>query len=107
MQAGLPAEPRRPGLFGTLNLDWYRTLSGPGRLAFWSSSAGYALASADALALSYVLTPMGAALGVTPFQVGLLVPLSLVATVIGGVVAGTLADRRGRVPILLFSIGTY
>jgi MFS family permease len=86
---------------------WYRTLSSAGRRAFWAGTGGYALACFDLLAFTFVLGPVAATFGLSPGQVGLLSTASLLASVVGGIIGGALADRLGRVRVLMITIAVY
>jgi MFS family permease len=88
-------------------LDWYRTLSADGRRAYLAACGGYALASFDFLSFTFVLIPIRAAFGLSEVQVGALATVSLIASVVGGIVGGALADRVGRARVLRWSILTY
>ena len=88
-------------------LDWYRTLSAEGRRAYGAAWGGYALASFDFLSFTFVLVPIRAAFGLSEAQVGALATMSLVASVVGGIVGGALADRVGRARVLRWSILAY
>ena len=88
-------------------LDWYRTLSADGRLAFMAAWGGYALAGFDFLSFTFVLAPIRAAFGLTEGQIGALATVTLVASVAGGIAGGVLADRLGRARVLRWSIAAY
>src|SRR5215212_7213410 len=88
-------------------LEWFRTLSPDGRVAFAAACSGYALAGFDLLSFTFVLASIRAAFGLTEGQLGALAAVSLVASVLGGVVGGVLADRFGRARTLQWSIAAY
>jgi MFS family permease len=88
-------------------LDWYRTLSPTGRAAFLAACGGYTLAGFDLLSFTFVLPSIRAAFGLSDAQLGVLATSTLLASVVGGVAGGTLADTFGRVRVLQWSIGIY
>ncbi len=90
-----------------ISLDWYRTLSGPATHAFWSSFLGYALDAFDYQIFSFTLTAIALAFGLTQAQSGLIATVTLVVSAFGGMLAGVLADRIGRVKTLMLTIAVY
>jgi MFS family permease len=86
---------------------WFRTLGGRGRRAFFGAFGGYGLDSYD-----YQVLPLGvgaiiAYFGISKGQAGLLTTVTLVVSALGGVLAGILADRIGRVRTLQVTVATY
>jgi MFS family permease len=103
---------RSPQLKGMLarlgaRLDWYWTLSPPGRAAFWATFGGWALDAYNQMTVGFVLPAVSAAFALTPAQAGLLGSVGLVMSAVGGAVAGALADAIGRVRVLILSIASY
>jgi len=90
-----------------ISLDWYRTLSGSAVHAFWSSFLGYALDAFDYQIFSFTLTAIALAFGLTQAQSGLIATVTLVVSAFGGMLAGVLADRIGRVKTLMLTIAVY
>jgi MFS family permease len=88
-------------------LDWYRTLSRQGRYAFWASFMGWALDAFDTQMFSFILVAVAATFLLTNAQAGLISTVSLVASALGGILAGTLADSIGRVRTLMLTVGVY
>ena len=88
-------------------LSWYRELSTGERRTFWGCAAGWALDAMDVQLFSFVLPAIMLALGVNAGQAGLLGTSALISSAVGGWIAGSLADRYGRVRILQFSILWY
>ena len=88
-------------------LDWYWTLSPPGRAAFWATFGGWALDAYNQMTVGFVLPAVSAAFALTPAQAGLLGSVGLVMSAVGGAVAGALADAIGRVRVLILSIASY
>src|SRR2546421_12734623 len=101
--------PTAPGLRARLGsqLDWYWTLSPPGRAAFWATFGGWALDAYNQMTSSFILPAVTAAFALSAAQGGLIGSVGLVTSAIGGALAGALADTIGRVRGLLLSIGSY
>ena len=89
------------------SLDWYRTLPERATHAFWASFLGWALDAFDFQAFSLVLTAIAATFALSQGQSGLIATVSLVVSALGGVLAGTLADRIGRARTLMLTVATY
>jgi MFS family permease len=98
-----------PGLHGRLSsrVDWYWTLSPPGRAAFWATFGGWAIDAYNQMVLGFALPAVTAAFALSTTQTGLLGTVSLVTSAAGGAIAGALADAIGRVRVLIISIGSY
>ncbi len=86
---------------------WYAALGGDGRHAFWAAFVGVALAAFDLFSFTFVLDAIRADLGLSAGQVGFLATASLVAAAVGGIIAGGLADRIGRVRTMQLTILVY
>ncbi len=84
--------------------DWYRQASGPERRTFHACFAGWAVDALDAQLLSVVIPALMAAFAFDKSEAGLLSAVSLVASGVGGCVAGILSDRIGRVRTLQLTI---
>ena len=98
-----------PGVLGRLSshLDWYWTLSPPGRVAFWATFGGWALDAYNQMTVGFVLPAVTATSALSTTQAGLLGTVGLVMSAVGGTIAGALADAIGRVWVLILSIGSY
>ena len=98
-----------PGPGGRIRsqLEWYWTLSPPGRAAFWATFGGWALDAYNQMTLGFVLPAVTATFGLSDVQGGLIGTVGGVTSAIGGALAGALADTIGRVRVLLLSIGSY
>ncbi|WP_054053626.1 MFS transporter [Alloactinosynnema sp. L-07] len=86
---------------------WYRSLPPKGRKAFVGAFLGFGLDSYDFWVLPLGLAAIAASFGLTTGQTGLLSTATLVFSALGGVIAGVLADRIGRVRTLMITVVTY
>jgi len=96
-----------PGAHIRSQLEWYWTLSPPGRAAFWATFGGWALDAYNQMTLGFVLPAVTVTFGLSDVQGGLIGTVGGVTSAIGGALAGALADTIGRVRVLLLSIGSY
>lgn len=110
------SRPAHPGASGDPGPDpgqdtgafaWWRSLSRPGRRAFTGSFLGYALDSYDFWVLPLGLAAIAAAFSLSTGEAGLLATTTLVASAFGGILAGILCDRIGRVRTLMLTVVTY
>ncbi|HEX5405853.1 MAG TPA: MFS transporter [Pseudonocardiaceae bacterium] len=86
---------------------WLRTLGPSGRRAFAGAFGGYGLDAYDFQVLPLGLAAIAAYFHLTSGAAGLLSTVTLVVSAVGGVLAGMLADRIGRVRTLMITVGTY
>ena len=86
---------------------WYRSLSKPGRRAFFGAFGGYGMDAYDFQVLPLGLTAIAAYFHLSKGQSGLLTTVTLVVSALGGVLAGLLIDRIGRSRTMMITIGTY
>ena len=87
--------------------DWFRTLGKRGRRAFFGAFGGYGLDSFDYQTLPLGLAAITAYFGISSGEAGILGTTTLVVSAVGGVGAGMLADRIGRVRTLQLTIAMY
>jgi MFS family permease len=92
---------------GLVNFEWYNTLAGNSKKAFWASAGGWALDSFDYQVLGFGLVAIGAAFHLSAGQKSYLGSVILIVSALGGVLAGMLADRIGRVKTLMVTVGVY
>ena len=85
-------------------MHWYRDLDGRQRKAFWACSGGWALDAMDVQMYALVLPTIMALWSLTKAEAGMLGTVALLASSLGGAIAGNLADRIGRVRVLQASI---
>src|SRR5260370_16075115 len=89
------------------SFDWYRTLPEQSAHAFWTAFMGWALDAFDFQVFSLALTAIAATFALSKGQSGLIATVTLVVSAIGGVMAGTLADRIDRrATFVLFAISS-
>jgi len=86
---------------------WFRSLSRQGRRAFVGAFGGFALDSYDFQVLPLGMVAIAAYFHISKGQAGLLTTVTLVVSALGGVFAGMLIDRVGRVRTLMITVGTY
>src|SRR5882672_4051779 len=70
----------------------------------WSAILGYAFDFYNLIVLAFLLGPIQTTLKVTLSQTGLIVGLTLAASVLGGILFGWLGDRIGRKNALLWTL---
>ncbi|MEU4803268.1 MFS transporter [Actinosynnema sp. NPDC023587] len=88
-------------------LAWFHALGRNGKRAFIGAFGGFGLDSYDFQVLPLGLVAITAFFDLTQGQAGLLTTVTLVVSAIGGVIAGILADRIGRVRTLMITVVTY
>ncbi|QYN23293.1 MFS transporter [Amycolatopsis sp. DSM 110486] len=87
--------------------EWFRSLGPKGKRAFFAAFGGYGLDSFDYQTLPFGLAAITAYFGISSGEAGLLSTTTLVVSAIGGIGAGVLADRIGRVRTLQLTIALY
>jgi len=86
---------------------WWRAGTPEGRRALVASGLGWMLDSFDVMLYALVLATLMTDLAMSKFTAGLLGSVTLVASAIGGLVFGVIADRYGRTRALIWSILIY
>ncbi|RQS03104.1 MFS transporter [Burkholderia sp. Bp9002] len=94
-----PAPAGRGGLF-----SWYSETGPRERRAFWSCKVGYMLDGMDTQMLSFVIPTLVATWGISLADAGFIGTLTLLASALGGWIAGILSDRIGRVRTLQLTV---
>jgi MFS family permease len=87
--------------------EWWNRSSPVARKALVAASLGWMLDSFDVMLYALVLAVLMTDLGMDKATGGSLASLTLVASAIGGVLFGVIADRFGRVRALMMSILIY
>lgn len=88
-------------------LNWYKELSLREKRTFWGCFGGWALDAFDVQMFSFLMGTLIAVFGISQTQAGLLGTTTLVASAVGGWIAGGLADRYGRVKVMQFTVLWY
>jgi MFS family permease len=101
-QAAAPDSPRR-----VFSFDWLRNATLPERSSLIAGGLGWMLDAMDVMLYSLVLTFLIREFAMDTRTAGLLNSLTLVASAIGGLLFGVLADRIGRIRALMASILVY
>lgn len=83
---------------------WYRQVSNLERKTFWACFCGWGLDALDVQMFTVAIPAIIAAFGIDKTQVGLISGVTLVASALGGWIAGALSDRLGRVKTLQMTI---
>jgi SHS family lactate transporter-like MFS transporter len=86
------------------DVKWYRTVTGDQWLAFWATMSGWILDAFDYNILAIILLDIQKSFTVDSALAGALATVTLVMRLIGGVAAGTAADKWGRKGPLMLSI---
>src|ERR1043166_8541912 len=91
----------------TSPLGWLRSAPASSKRALLAAGLGWMFDGFDIMVYSMVLTAVIADFGMSKTMGGALGSLTLVASALGGVLFGTLADRRGRRAGIITSVLTY
>jgi MFS family permease len=87
--------------------DWWKDAHPDARRALVAASFGWMLDSFDVMLYAMVLAALISDLGLAKATAGLLGSLTLVASAVGGLIFGVVADRFGRRKALMASILIY
>ena len=98
------AEPIQPGADASTGGSWLTTLDRNEKRTLAASFSGYAVDAFDYYTLPLVTPILLAMWGMSKTEVGFIGTATLVASALGGWLAGILADRYGRVRILQLTI---
>ncbi len=90
-----------------MSLAWLREASPEARRALVAAASGWMLDAMDVMLYAFALTAIRAEFGLDGARAGLLASVTLVASAVGGIGAGLLADRFGRARVLVLSILAY
>lgn len=86
---------------------WFKEVSGNERRTFWACFGGWALDSLDVQMFSLVIPAIIAEWSISRTQAGMVSGVTLVASALGGWVAGMLSDRLGRVKTLQWTVAFF
>lgn len=91
---------------------WFKEISKGEKRTFWACFGGWALDALDVQMFSLVIPTIIAAWHIGKAEAGLVSGVTLVASALGGWIAGALTDRFGRVrtlqiTVLWFSLATF
>ncbi|MGF6573528.1 Predicted arabinose efflux permease, MFS family [Paraburkholderia fungorum] len=84
--------------------SWYSSMLASQRRTFWACFLGWVLDAMDVQIFAFVIPTLLTIWGMTKAQAGVLGTSALIFSAVGGVVAGLLADRIGRVRVLKIAI---
>lgn len=84
--------------------SWYSSMPPNQRRTFWACFLGWVLDAMDVQFFAFTIPTLLAAWHMTKGQAGIIGTSALVASAVGGVIAGVLADRIGRVQVLKLAI---
>lgn len=84
--------------------DWFSTLSSQERKAFYGAFLGHAVDVFDFMIYSFLISTLIALWGMDKAVAGSIVTYTLLASLVGAIGAGVLADRYGRVRVLRWTI---
>jgi MFS family permease len=91
----------------TAMFKWFKEVSGNERRTFWACFGGWALDSLDVQMFSLVIPAIIAEWSISRTQAGMVSGVTLVASALGGWVAGMLSDRFGRVKTLQWTVAFF
>lgn len=97
-------EQTKPEAEDTSLLGFYTNMNTVERRTFWNCAAGWALDGMDFMIYPLVIGTVMALWHITAAQAGLIATATLLASAVGGWLAGYLADRIGRVLTLQITI---
>ncbi|MGF6551774.1 MFS family permease [Paraburkholderia youngii] len=86
---------------------WFSQISGNERRTFWACFGGWALDSLDVQMFSLVIPAIIAEWSISRTQAGLVSGVTLVASALGGWIAGMMSDRLGRVKTLQWTVACF
>lgn len=84
--------------------SWYQGMTKPQKQTFWACLMGWTLDAMDVQLFAFVIPTLVTLWGMTKPEAGIIGTAALITSAIGGVIAGLLADRIGRVRVLQITI---
>src|SRR6266576_3324994 len=94
-------------LGGAPTQKWYLGRTKDQWRAFWSAYIGWMLDIMDLMLFAMVITHIAKDLQFDKGVAGIIASMTLLATAVGGLIFGFLADRLGRTRSLVLSIACY
>jgi MFS family permease len=88
-------------------VSWYKEISPVEKRTFWGCFAGWALDGVDTQMFSLIIPTLLTTWGIGKGQAGLIGGATLVAGAVGGLLAGMISDRYGRVRALQIAIAWF
>ena len=107
MKPGASFSPALASVRSASPFEWPRDISSAERKSLIAGGLGWMLDAMDVMLYSFVLAYLMTEFGITKSTGGLLNSLTLIASAIGGLFFGILADRIGRTRALMASILVY
>src|SRR6266404_836167 len=104
---GVPSSPGLPGVRSSRRFGWPRDVTSAERKSLIAGGLGWMLDAMDVMLYSLVLTYLIREFSMDTRTAGFLNSLTLVASAIGGLMFGVVADRIGRTRSLMISILVY
>ena len=86
---------------------WWRGAEPVARRALVAATAGWMLDAMDVMLYAFALGAIREEFALTAGQAGALASVTLLASSVGGIGAGALADRYGRARVLRYAVLTY
>ena len=88
-------------------VTWWRDAEPAARKALVAATAGWMLDAMDVMLYAFALAAIRDEFGLSGGQAGALASVTLLASAVGGIGAGALADRYGRAKVLRVAVLTY
>jgi len=85
-------------------IAWYKGMSGKQRSTFWACFWGWSLDAMSVQFFAFIIPTLLTLWAMTKTQAGLISTSALISSAAGGIIAGVLADRIGRVRVLKLTI---
>lgn len=90
-----------------MNKAWYTTINRAQWKALFAAQFGWMLDAMDVMLYAFALTSIRKEFDLSSAEAGALASVTLVASAVGGILFGVVADRVGRARALMYSILTY
>ncbi|MBM4172531.1 MAG: MFS transporter [Ignavibacteria bacterium] len=87
--------------------SWYSTIQPKQWKALFAAQLGWMLDAMDVMFYAFALTSIQQEFFLSSAEAGALASVTLIASAIGGIIFGALADKIGRAKALMFSILSY